>query len=928
MMLFSSLASGQTGITKSGTATSPAFRVQANIQPLLAKSSAIPDPTAGTYIIVTRPDLEAPLQPFIQWKRMQGYRVELLISPTDQRDSIRNALLHRFNNSTPLQPPQRYVLIVGDVDRIPSFWGKHTPSGLRNFVTDLYYGEYTGDYVPEAWVGRLSVADSAELSWVVDKIVGYEQGRWASAERLLLTAGKEDRAPAPITTNGQVNYLAQLAAACRPEIDTICYRNPESDSLFEVLVGDLNQHNALVNYTAHCTAAGWSSPYVGIATLDTLAEMTPTVFVNNCCLSNAFNSNCFGESLLRHPTAGAAAVIGCTNESLWVEDYYWAVGAKYPVALNPSPDSTLPGGLDATLRGRSFDPDRLSLGAMNYAGCSAVTLAGSPYDAFYWELYNILGDPSTTLFWGNADTVELNADTVIDAGSSTMAVRTTPWARVSATTDSLLLATSLADSTGYALLAFAPHPHLSHFTLTATMPEHIAVSQRVGVAQPIEARLAPTDAWISNDTLAIVVENVGLRRATSHTVAWVQTSDDLLTGAHLPTQPAHPLSATLGNGEQDTLRWDISGYSIGPQPIADIHVLIADSNGINYHNWPIRLAMDDERPTLTAWQIQESDGTPATTVYHHHNYQLSATFTLPCDSIRLAVNDSSIATFEGCSSVAMPYTTPDQLSHLHIEFICHKGNWNHRFGTWITPYLCTEDFESGNKLNLPWQETSLYPWVIDSATAHNGNYSLRSAPISHAQKSTIALEIDVLADDSLSFHYQVSSDDHDWLYFYIDGRRCGYWSGDKPWARFVRPISPGRHLLEWVYQKDASVDDRDDCARIDDLQLPLCSWSQPYGRVIPIEEPTLGIGTFASQPSQLTAVPNPARHSTTLHHPASPHAGVVTLYNTYGQVVDKIKIAPNTHHTQYSTAYLRLGIYLLVLRQGDNTSKCKIIVTR
>ena len=192
MTLLTLSVQGQETVTKSGTVVRPADRMPASFTKQTKSFPTLSDPTAGTYLVVTRPDLQEPLLPFIRWKKQQGYRVEVLCTTTNQRDSIRAQLTERYANATALLPAQRYVLIVGDVDRIQAFAGRHTPSGLTNRATDLYYGEYTGDYLPEAYVGRLSVSDSAELAAVVTKIITYEQGLWVTtAQQLMFAAGSE-----------------------------------------------------------------------------------------------------------------------------------------------------------------------------------------------------------------------------------------------------------------------------------------------------------------------------------------------------------------------------------------------------------------------------------------------------------------------------------------------------------------------------------------------------------------------------------------------------------------------------------------------------------------------------------------------------------------------------------------------------------------
>lgn len=922
------VAAGQSCVSKSGTAVIPADHLRAVPSSMRSKKMPLPDPTAGTYLVVVRPDMEDALQPLLQWKRCQGYRVETIVTHTANCDSVRHMLTQRYNQSSPLRPAQRYVLIVGDVDRIASFWGKHTPGGLRNHVTDLYYGEYTGDYLPEAWVGRLSVADNDQLAQVADKIVRYEQGQWAHAHRLLLAAGNEDRSPAPTTTNGQVNYLAQLAAQCRPELDTICYRNPQADSLFATLVSDIDNANALVNYTAHCTAAGWSDPYVSATTIDTLQAMQPTVFVNNCCLSNAFNSNCFGEALLRHPTAGAAAVIGASNESFWAEDYFWAVGAKYPITLLPAYDTTTPGALDAAMQGHAYNPDPLSLGAINYAGCSAVTWAGSPLDAFYWEIYTLLGDPSMTLYWGHADTLTLATDSILYAGTPSVEVTTSPLARVSATCDSTLLATTLADGQGHAVLQLESAPTSDHITLTATRPEAIYCQQSVRIVPPDQARLAVTDARIANNTLSLTIANVGQQDALTHTLNITQQAHDWALGAQLPASGFDPRVLTLAPGQQTTVDYPLSTCLLGAEPLLAVSIVLADAHDSVYATWPLRLAMDDHRPTLAQLQLQEADGTPARVIYHNHAYRIATQMSRMCDSITIKVNNTPIGNATQDSLLAANYHTPDSLDRILMEIDCHRGNWHRTWSQWMLPYHATEDFETGTLGHYPWQHTNTYPWAIDTTHVRSGHYCLRSAAIDHAQKSTITLDIETLADDTLSFYYQVSSEAHDWLNFYVDGRRRGYWSGNQGWNRFAYLLPAGKHRLEWEYQKDASGQELDDCARIDDICLPLSIWDRPCGHSVRQEEPLTGIAEEETYSARIYAAPNPVRDATTIHTKPTQYERTATLYDIQGRAVDQIKIASNAAATQYSTAHLRLGIYTLALHDQCGVQICKIIVTR
>ena len=238
-----------------------------------------------------------------------------------------------------------------------------------------------------------------------------------------------------------------------------------------------------------------------------------------------------------------------------------------------------------------------------------------------------------------------------------------------------------------------------------------------------------------------------------------------------------------------------------------------------------------------------------------------------------------------------------------------------------------EDFESGDWSNYPWQCNNLNPWQIDSSTAAHGHFCVRSAAIGHSQRSTMTLEIETLVEDSVVFYYYVSSEGSDWLYFFVDGRRRGYWSGYSGWQRYARFLPAGRHTLQWFYQKDASGSEREDCARIDDIRLPLAVWRNPYGHSVK-DSVDVGISHFVGNCNGFELWPNPAREGVTITHESRPYRRVLKVYDAYGCMVDEIKIADNCETTQYLTQQLRFGIYTLVLHDKTGRLVRKLIVTK
>ena len=875
----------QRDTTKSGTAVSA--RVRERAVAAVAAKGYEDDGSRGVYMAVTRRDLLPALQPLLRWKRQQGYRVEVMVSDTHQRDSIRRRLMERYVGATPLLPAPRYVLIVGDVDRIQAFVGQHTPEGLNNSVTDLYYGEYTGDYIPEALVGRLSVGDSSELAAVVAKIIAYERGDWDNAYRqLLLVAGSESRDPAPRLTNGQVHRLAALAAEVLPAWDTACFYNPASDSLRESLTDTLGAANAWVGYTAHCSRSGWVSPTVRYADIDSIDNALPAVWVNNCCLSNAYDGTCFGEQLLRRPRGGGAAVVGATNETLWEEDYYWAVGAQHPGAYQ-----------------RAWGDGAATLGEMNYAGCRAVTLSGSRYDAYYWETYTLLGDPAMVPCHGAADSLTVALADTLWQGTTRLTVYTQPGAYVAVTADSLLLGVAQADSQGVARLNVCPAITAERVTLTATRPGSIACQREVAVTAPQQAWIAPTRLQWRGDALEITLRNTGRADAVGHS--------RLL----LPDSLAAVL--TLGAGE-DTLIRCVPHIQPAEYPRCSGVLLIGDSG--TYGRSTFALALPDRAPQVAALRLLAAeDGHAVTYFLPGHSYRLEVTLEGVADSLLAVVGGEGFAACGTGGSFA--FTAPMDDAHLAFTLTSRRGYGRREWSGYLLPYRAYERFESGGFDSYPWRNSEACPWSIDSTEVHAGRYSARSGATGDGQRSTLTLELEVLADDSLAFHYNVSSEGSDWFLLYVDGRKRYYASGNSGWQRAALPIAAGTHRIEFIYQKDASGSERDDCVRIDDLRLPLCRWDRPCGEVE--ADTTLAINCREWRPFRL--YPNPARGEVTIQS-ATDEPATLWIYDASGRRVDALRLPGGGVAVRYSTQHLRAGVYTLVQERGGASGVVRLVI--
>ena len=104
-------------------------------------------------------------------------------------------------------------------------------------------------------------------------------------------------------------------------------------------------------------------------------------------------------------------------------------------------------------------------------------------------------------------------------------------------------------------------------------------------------------------------------------------------------------------------------------------------------------------------------------------------------------------------------------------------------------------------------------WFVTNNDPYQGDNCLESGDISDNQSTTLVIELDVLAEGTVSFARKVDSEDsYDYLYFMVDGNEMDSWSGNEDWEEFEYTIPEGIHTLEWTYEKDFIVSDGADAA--------------------------------------------------------------------------------------------------------------------
>ncbi|MCA1746466.1 MAG: C25 family cysteine peptidase, partial [Bacteroidales bacterium] len=426
-----------------------------------------------TMVILSDTMFRESLQPLVQWKTEKGFRIiEAYTSDPavgSNYQEIRNYMSSIYHQPPDGVAPPSYMLIVGDVEHVPL----SQPSGQ---ITDLYYTTFDGegDYLPEIFHGRISVKNSEELTNVVDKIIMYEKYQFpdpAFLDRTILIAGY-DVGYAPVHGNGQINYAANYYFNDQNNIHANVYLHPAAASMDEVILEDISRGAAMVNYTGHGEYYGWLDPAFRLGDIDALKNTHKFgLMIGNGCSTNQFNmtNDCFAEAIVKVKDRGAVGYIGCTNDSYWDEDYYWSVGVG-PITSDPDYGSTTHGYYDKLFHqgNEPLEEWAPSLGEMIFAGNMTVQQSTSNKKKYYWEIYQIMGDPSLVPWFRMPENVPVEYPKSIPENSTMVGVKASAYDYIALSAGGVLINAMHADQHGQAYINIPDTLSSGHLKLVIT----------------------------------------------------------------------------------------------------------------------------------------------------------------------------------------------------------------------------------------------------------------------------------------------------------------------------------------------------------------------------------------------------------------------------------------------------------------------------
>jgi subtilisin-like proprotein convertase family protein len=439
---------------------------------------------AVTMVIITPPQFEPYLEAFAAWKTQRGFHVIEGVIGTPEvgttKESIQAYIRALYNNPPAPYASPSFVVLVGDVDTMPTWT-------LDGHASDRPYCTVDSDLMPEIYYGRLSCANPTQLQAILSKTLMYDQYTMPDPRylgRACLIAGYDDTY-AQVYCNGQVNYGTTYYFNVAHGITASAHLFPQSALQAAQIIQEVSDGVAFANYSAHGVETEWQSPLFTQADVNGLQNAGKyCLAVANCCQTAQFDyPECIGETFLRASDKGAIGYIGASYESFWDEDYWWSVGYRAQIVEHPTFDPEHPGAYDGLFHDHGEPASNWYVvnDALVFAGNLAVTEAASGNAEYYWNIYNLLGDPSLSAYLGVPAANPVAAPDTLLASWDSLGVTAAPGSYVGLTREGELVGAGTTNAEGHLTLPIWGAP-------LAPGPAHLVVTAQNRV--PFQADLA------------------------------------------------------------------------------------------------------------------------------------------------------------------------------------------------------------------------------------------------------------------------------------------------------------------------------------------------------------------------------------------------------------------------------------------------------
>lgn len=796
----------------------------------------------GSMLIIAYGDFMDAMQPFVDWKIMTGRQVEMVdVADVGSSSSDIESYIETYYNENDLT----YCLLVGDADQVPTSYATGDSDNAYAYIEG-------SDSYPELFMGRFSAENVDEVSTQVTRTINYEKEPYTEEEWYpnSISVGSS-QGPGD---DGEYDYehLRNIQDDLNGFTYTYNYEyfdgsqggndDPGSPSPDDVAEG-INSGSTIINYTGHGSTTSWGSSGFSNNDVNDLINggKLPFIWSVACVNGNFVNNTCFAEAWMRatntdgEPTGAVATLMSTINQS-------WDPPMHGQDEMNDIFTEQYEDNIKRTFGGLSFN------------GCMEMNDEyGSAGDEMT-DTWTLFGDPSVMVRSDNPVEISADHNPTVFLGTSTFEVTVSDaeGATVAMTMDGEIYGTASVEG-GSATVDFGePISTTGTMNLVITGFNKIPYITELEVV-PAEGPYISLAGFELNDNtggngngeadygetilLSVDLENIGVEPAED--VALTLTSED----EYVTINDGEEDAGTIPDGETVTVA-DAFSVSVAAD-VPDHHVMgftleatsgedVWDNNMNITANAPVlhsgMVTIDDseegndngrldpgETVDVIVPSMNEGHAAAENTVAHLTTLSGYATVQNTVYNIdELPAGETTDAIFTVSCEESTPIGTVISFDY---ELEANEYNYTNTFT--LTAGLILEDWESNGFSSFNWQFAGDADWVIDEENAYEGASSARSGDIDDSESSELVLEYEVMQDDSIYFYRKVSSEsNYDYLEFYIDDTKLGEWAGEKDWAKVGYPVSAGEHTFKWVYDKDGSQSDGQDCGWVDFIVLP------------------------------------------------------------------------------------------------------------
>ncbi len=430
-------------------------------------------------LIICHQLLKNYIQDFINWKQAKGIEctVATLLETGTTANEIKAYIQQVYDTS---DVPPDYVLLIGDVDdyfAVPSFY-----FSAENDVSDHPYTMLAGtDYFPDVIIGRMSIDEINQLWTIINKVISYEKTPYLAnpnwLQKALVVAGNYSTTPPTPSTPVKVSRWLRdkMMNYGFTQVDTVFY--PPTYPGTSEIISKINAGISFLNYRGWGDANGWHYPEFHVDNMGSLSNglKTPVVTSFVCNTGDFANTSadpCFGEAILQlgTPTApqGGVVFIGPSdlhtstklNNSLFSGFYYGLL------------DEGIYDFGAAVLRGK------IEL----YHNFPLQQASGDQVE-FYFHVYNILGDPTLTMWTTIPEEIDCTIPESVTVGTNHLDISCTNLEEgvVTARKADEFYEIAMLEN-GHAIIPFASET-AGEIELVITSPNFVAIVDTIDVLE-------------------------------------------------------------------------------------------------------------------------------------------------------------------------------------------------------------------------------------------------------------------------------------------------------------------------------------------------------------------------------------------------------------------------------------------------------------